>query len=315
MDTKNINSAIEYIITNINEVINDNSYTDTKENKLSFYKKVLELNQKLCLFNKITQFPNVEYSLIPHELSDKFFDDTRTNYFKPIDYQFSFLIFLFFNYEKYNEYELRDIINDYIEKVKHQFKIKDIERTETGAVRCITNLRFALMNLRELGLLKYYSKNAKRTWTPTLLGFFVCCFAATIPTMISESNKYSLNYLKSHEDYIIDSRLVNLIEKLCKPGEFQNLINILEIGEYNLSTISQLEILLKEYSTFLNKNMDLCLNKKISKKEFETRFHEMLNKVEKNNDFEDFKNELIDITTIEIIMEKVNKLLNLDEIK
>lgn len=310
MDIDNTISAIKYVISNFSEVINDNNYSKAYSDNLKFHKSILKLNQCLLSFKKVASFPEVEYSLVPVEIPDKFFNNDKYLYFRPLDYQFSFLIFLFLNYEKHNKSDLRVVIDDFLDKVKSQFTINDIVRTETGAVRCKTNIRFAVNRLRELGLLNYYDKDVKRNWSPTLLGFIVCCYAVMEkPFKEDVSGIYGLSYLDKNKNYMLDSRLIKIIQDLNNPEKFWHLINRLELGLYHKSSISQLEILLREYSSFLNRNLDDCLNHVISQKDFDIRFKDMLFKVNSRNNVEDFKNELIVITKIRMNMDKVNKIL------
>lgn len=139
-------------------------------------------------------------------------------------------------------------------------------------------------------MLNYYDKGAKRNWSPTLLGFIVCCYGVMEkPFKDDISGIYDLCYLDRKKHYMLDSRLINIIRNLNIPEKFWNLINRLEIGRYYQTSISQLEILLREYSSFLNRNLDDCIYHVISQKEFDIRFKAMLSKVNRKNNVEDFR--------------------------
>ena len=76
--------------------------------------------------------------------------------FSAIDYQYYFLMFVFKNQYRINAGNLleNEVILDFINHIKEEsFTYKDIERTDSGATRCNTNLRFAMDALRKLGLI------------------------------------------------------------------------------------------------------------------------------------------------------------------
>lgn len=95
MDIDNTISAINYVILNLSEVIKDKNYSEPDADKMKIHKNILKLNQCLLSYTKATSYPEVEYSLVPNEIPDKFFNNDEYMYFRPLDYQFSFLMFLF----------------------------------------------------------------------------------------------------------------------------------------------------------------------------------------------------------------------------
>ena len=91
--------------------------------------------------------------------------------YKHVDYQYNFLNHLA---EKYNPgCDLYTLVDSFIERFKHEFSLADIVITKTGVTRCKTNIRFALNDLRELGLVLTRDKNGKRSWEPSILGLIV----------------------------------------------------------------------------------------------------------------------------------------------
>ncbi|NLW30569.1 MAG: hypothetical protein GXY77_03830 [Fibrobacter sp.] len=88
-----------------------------------------------------------------------------------ISFQPQLLYFLLLNHKK--EYRVLDIIHLFIKKVKPSLTILDFKKTETGAIRCYTNTRFAANTLRDYGLLKFTKKEAYKTWVLSLPGLIV----------------------------------------------------------------------------------------------------------------------------------------------
>lgn len=87
--------------------------------------------------------------------------------FRPVDYQFNFLYYLTRTYT--TEFTLHEYIDGFLYTFKDQLGILDILKTNSGATRCKTNLRFTLNALRDINLV-VFSENNKRSWKPSLTG-------------------------------------------------------------------------------------------------------------------------------------------------
>jgi hypothetical protein len=108
-------------------------------------------------------------SIISNEITESF---KRSD--KPIsanEYYLSFFDYL--NFKKGEKLELHELIDQFIEAHKSELTWRDIVITATGATRCKTNLRFALDQLRAIGLIKHLDENKKRTSTPSIFGELV----------------------------------------------------------------------------------------------------------------------------------------------
>lgn len=94
---------------------------------------------------------------IPQEESNNRKTFVFNDYLRAIDYQYYLLGFLLLenNHIKPGNLMLHQIISNFLERIKtDSLKYEDIIRTESGATRCQTNLRFAMQSLRDPGLIK-----------------------------------------------------------------------------------------------------------------------------------------------------------------
>jgi hypothetical protein len=108
-------------------------------------------------------------SIISTEITDSF---KRSD--QPIsanEYCLSFFDFL--NYKKKEKLELFELIDQFIQAHLSELTWRDIVITATGATRCKTNIRFALDQLRGIGLIKHLDENNKRSFTPSIVGELV----------------------------------------------------------------------------------------------------------------------------------------------
>lgn len=66
--------------------------------------------------------------------------------------------------------DVLDTIHQFIERIYDRLTPEDMERTETGAIRCFTNTRFAANTLREYGFLRFSESEAYKCWRLTFPG-------------------------------------------------------------------------------------------------------------------------------------------------
>ena len=120
----------------------------------------------------------------------------HSTFFRSNDYALSFLVFLTLQ-ENHDAEELLLIMEQYIDKIKEKLTFHDIVTTDTGATRCFTNLRFALNEMRNYGLIySSITQNKKncRSILPTPVGYL-------ISLMVNEPDKFNVeSHLPKHGD-------------------------------------------------------------------------------------------------------------------
>lgn len=126
------------------------------ENWLMKWKRSHELNERL------------DAAIISNSILRNISDIASEKAFNKKDYQFNFLYFLARNYT--SDIELNALIDSFVDKFKEQFSFADIVITKTGATRCKTNIRFALFELRNMGMVLSKNLENKRTLSPSIPG-------------------------------------------------------------------------------------------------------------------------------------------------
>lgn len=89
----------------------------------------------------------------------------------PYNLQASLLVFLLLNFRRHDS--IIHVIEGFVEEIRPSLSIKDFETTQTGAIRCFTNTRFAAKQLRDFGLLKFTKEEAYKRWELSFLGILV----------------------------------------------------------------------------------------------------------------------------------------------
>ena len=167
------------------------------------------------------------------------------------------------------------------------------------------------MNLREFGLLNYHSKNNKRIWTPTLLGFFVGCYISLYncyPNIVIGS--YNLSHLNSIQYYLIDDRIKEVLIKLRSKETFDDLISKLEFDIVKFPSIERFHKLLVEYSNSITKNIKNFEYKVITKQQFHFRLKQIVKITESDSNIEILRKEIFESTNSEVIMNRVRNIIN-----
>lgn len=147
----------------------------SEDNRDEFRFSLLKLDIILSKMKSLHKLPNLDNGIVTLDILIKSFINTDdNNYFRPVDYEYYFLIYSLLMHNSIINMKLIEIIQAFFQKTKirKHLSYPDVERTDTGSVRCKTNLRFAIHILRELGLVNYYEKG-KRAWSLTLPGFLL----------------------------------------------------------------------------------------------------------------------------------------------
>ena len=122
-----------------------------------------------------------------------------------------------------SQYQIYDIISNYIDKIYDQLKIEDFKRTKTGVYRCFTNTRFAANTLRDYGFLRNTKKEAYKTWVLSLSGFLVAGKLAQDKSWQIPEHQKKYNH-KLHPDILSASlqletydQFVGVLSSICEP--------------------------------------------------------------------------------------------------
>lgn len=167
----------------------------------------------------------------------------------PQDYCLPFLDYL--NVHKDNKIELVDLINHFIEEHKEEFTWQDVVITATGATRCKTNIRFALNQLRKLGLINKVDASGKRILTPTFQGeiiFYYWRREHNVQNLAVDWNNH--NICMKDANFNVFYSILNLVRKIGQPAILRE---IEDFHQFKLSNdaVNKVQNFLKDIEYFL----------------------------------------------------------------
>ena len=308
MDTDRFTKAANSIIHDLEELIKTIDKFEVESEKIEYYIQILKINHKAQSFIDKYSLPKIDYSLVNDDMFKSNTNYKNLKYFKPVEYQFNLLLFLFQNYVEHKFLGLRFIIDEFIDKIKYKFNIKDVEITKTGAVRCKTNIRFAIMSLRQFGLINYYDIEDKRNWSPTLLGIFICTYY-----LFNKSRKKEYIYVEYLEPPLscikvnaLDIRIEDIIKDLNDKSKFDELIRKLNLSDFKEEYIDNFKIFIKNYGSLINEYYTSFYPNVFTKKYLNERIKIL---IRDDNKIDNFKKEFIDTAIEQSIMEQVKEIL------
>lgn len=271
------------------------------EKKDELTPKIYELTYLLQQLSNVLMIPNINVSLINNQMKQKGYI-TNGTYFKPIDYQYNFLLFMCLNYPRLHGTSLSNGIEKFIDTIVDQLNIDDIVLLKTGATGCYTNVRFSLVGLRETRFVKNGDNWRKSNWLPTFAGFF----AAYYFLMESEDQPDTLDMkftdILAEDINGVDIRLYRLFNQMIHPDErmLKRALEFLEIIVEENYHSDQMCLFPcpwtnKEHQHILRENLKLfgiesylCkLESKVDYHYFKCRFYDIVNR---NKVLEEAKN-------------------------
>jgi len=197
--------------------------------------------------------------------------------------------------------------------VKKRLKYTDIERTRTGAVRCKTNLRFAILHLRELGFINSFEKG-KRAWSLTLPGFLVAAHICLYkPFAKFKPFEFNLNKLRGNEykeyHFMLDDKLFEAIQNLCDEKILGGILNYADdlLPDSNLKYYCS--NLFKDYGTFLGGIYDIKNERNINKKEFSEELKKFIINTNNDSKLKLFKSQFSELINTRKFYEEINIIL------
>lgn len=279
-----------YSLTFVKNILE--KHLDESKNKvISFYSIQLYLESLKQEF-KIEEHINTSILL---ESSIRASDNTSfKTAFHRVDYQYNFLYHL----AKYNlpGKSLVDLIDSFIATYRGQFKLSDVIITKSGATRCITNIRFALNDLRHLGLVLSRNKDNKRIQTPSILGL-VALLNIKLCTAEFRNKAYykAFNSLPLKENiprlpdyYTYDPILIDSIQMFQTQPEY--IYRYLHLQHDNALSNEEkkiLEQIINQYIDFVQEELEITEEGIKRKKDFNKKsaeYQEKLLSIEQGNE-------------------------------
>lgn len=179
---------------------------ETKGEVFYFNKDLFELERRLFeLKRKYDVNTRLDASIYSENIVKSFEQNKKA--FASHDYTMAFLIHLCYQPE-HNAEDLFQIIRSFINRTKEKFSYQDIIVTRSGATRCVTNIRFALHELRELGLVfnaELSGNETKRIVLPTPIGYLISLHALTNEGKGPDQFLLLENSIAGYNNFLFDS--------------------------------------------------------------------------------------------------------------
>lgn len=261
------------------------------------------INSSIRSESVVKSFQRIEeYSQIFQE-----HDIIFNNFLRQNDYQYWLLIFLLLknNEIRSKNLSLYQIIDEFISRIQSEsFNLEDIEYTGSGATRCITNIRFAFNDLKELGLVSLYDRENKNSWTLTFVGFFIAASFCLYPVDKDEKplSKKLTHFHQSTYYHKINRFLLDRTKDLSNPEYFKNIVHEIKLDSLKLKELERGPEIFEDYyksliSIFEKEKNDKARTKKLADylKILDTKYplSKYMEELSLKYDAEAFLNELI----------------------
>jgi hypothetical protein len=207
----------------------------------NFNKELFRIEEHLHKLKKQYRLnQNIDCSIVSESILKSI--ENYKESFKSDDYLLSFLVFL--SKQKTHDAEkLKVVMDNYVDLVKIKFSINDVLISASGAKRCFTNLRFALNQLRKLGLVystTEVNNHIVRTFRPTSLGYLVAMSVCNltdndvIDTLEDNTKEKKYDFYKTIRDVKVDTEtcFASVIDKFSNipADDYSHVFN--EIREF-----------------------------------------------------------------------------------
>jgi hypothetical protein len=169
------------------------------------------------------------------------------------------------------EFEIFQIIEKFIEKIRPQLTILDFKKTKTGTTRCYTNTRVAATTLRSFGFLRFTQKEAFKTWVLSLPGLLVASRVLENPS--------SWNERPSHDRkrYFVHPAILNAQAALSTYDQFVRQLQF--VCEPNVEVFKTFDDVLRKAYTLLDEYWKILrdpdTSKDIKKTETESKLKQL----------------------------------------
>jgi hypothetical protein len=139
----------------------------------------------------------------------------------------------------------------------------DIEKTKSGATRCITNSQFAFNALHDLGLVHLYTnmklsrKKEKQSWRLTLFGFFVAASFCIEPIDVEKepcSNRITRLPIGGGYFARFSNEIIVRIEEFHKRNLFEKVLSFLEDNNLSFKNLDKIYNSLEKYIELVHRS-------------------------------------------------------------
>ncbi|MCX6312819.1 MAG: hypothetical protein NT084_14445 [Bacteroidetes bacterium] len=243
------------------------------KNQIKFSSKIFELEvflAQLKLERGITE--NYDASICSKNILKSFDSLKPEQYHSPADYQYPFSMWLLTNARPSES--LFEHIDSFILSVVEFLNYPDIKITATGATRCKTNVRIAIMHLRNYGILRTKTDKGTRSHFLSSFGLLVFAYLKLVSKDWKDNNEYdvysSLRNSGEKKNDFIDQRILNVIAMMRGENGFEKIWKKLELSAFSLKEKNNYEKLWCKFADMVIDNLYVT-NKGIKENEKENK--------------------------------------------
>jgi hypothetical protein len=204
------------------------------------------------------------------------------------------LLFLLLHHK--SEYDVIDIISNFIAQIWDDLTILDFKKTKTGVTRCYTNTRFAANTLRDFGLLKFTKKEAYKTWVLSLPGFIVA-------SKIFKNVNRKIGRPEKGWPFRIHKDIYTAWEGIKRYDDFVSQLTSICMPEAKI--FSTFKSTLEKAFSKLNLYWQILKDEKLTFEEKKDKSSALIKEIEESDGMESFYREFSDCLNIEALMKSI----------
>lgn len=280
---------------NLSEIQNDlQAYFNSPElkrfdnNRIS--SKIFEIEVFLQQIKKNRDIKdNFDASICTEKIIKSFEVLLPEQFHRPVDYQYAFSMWMLTNSRP--SQSLYEHIDLFIDSISEFLNYPDIKRTSTGATRCKTNVRMAIMQLRSYGILLNKNEQGTRTHFLSSFGLLIFCYLKILTNENLDPNKYDDKMMLKDPGQMtkncIDQRIMDVIALLRNERGFEKIWSKLELFSFSPKEKNNFEKLWSKFANMVLDNLHVTAKgiKEIDKE------HKVISKFISNlKDEEEFEN-------------------------
>lgn len=197
------------------------------------------------------------------------------------------------------EYEVYEIIEKFIDKIRSELSVLDFKKTKTGTTRCFTNTRFAAHTLRSFGFLRFTQREAFKTWVLSLPGFLVAS------RVVEYSNNWSIDSNEKLRRSVVHPEVLNANQALTTYDQFVNQLRL--ICEPNVDVFATFDDVLRQSHSLLDEYWKILRKDGMNKDDRKAETERQLKKLDSLPDIEQFYAEFSKCVNVEQLLKDIGE--------
>lgn len=196
------------------------------------------------------------------------------------------------------QFEVLQIIERFVEKIRPDLTILDFKKTKTGATRCYTNTRVAATTLRSFGFLRFTQKEAFKTWVLSLPGLLVAS------RVLENPRSWNEHCSKDRRRNFVHPAIFNAQAALRTYDQFVSQLQF--VCKPNVEVFATFDGVLRQAHTLLDEYWDILREPNTSKEIKKSETESKLKQLDSLPDIEKFYTEFAKCICVERLLKDVS---------